>query len=116
MHRTASNKTTLVSGIPNIINDENVIVSPRQGKKLISILSNEFCKEQPFPYLLSKGKFSYSSPPDIPVSPSPARYSNQRFLNVNLYFALDAACIVFARSVYEQHLLRSLRNFAMHKI
>ena len=40
MHRTASNKTTLVSGIPNIINDENVIVSPRQRKKLISILSN----------------------------------------------------------------------------
>ena len=33
MHRTASNKTNLVSEIPNIINEENVIAAPGQGKK-----------------------------------------------------------------------------------
>ena len=33
MHRTASNETTVVSEIPNMINDENVIVAPGQGRK-----------------------------------------------------------------------------------
>ena len=33
MHRTASNETTVVSEISNIINDENVIVAPGQGRK-----------------------------------------------------------------------------------
>ena len=33
MHRTASNETTLVSDIPNIINEEDVIIAPEQGKK-----------------------------------------------------------------------------------
>ena len=57
MHRTASNETTLVSQIPNIINDENVIISPGQRKKIVSILSDEFWEAQSFPYLLPKGKF-----------------------------------------------------------
>ena len=30
-HRTGSNETTLVSEIPNITNDENVIIAPGQG-------------------------------------------------------------------------------------
>ena len=33
MHRIASNETTLVSDIPNIINDENVIIALGQGKR-----------------------------------------------------------------------------------
>ena len=33
MHRTASNETTLVSDILNIINEEDVIIAPGQGKK-----------------------------------------------------------------------------------
>ena len=33
MHRTGSNETALVSEIPYIINDENVIMTPRQKKK-----------------------------------------------------------------------------------
>ena len=32
MHRTASNETILVSQIPNIIDKENVIIAPGQGK------------------------------------------------------------------------------------
>ena len=32
MHRTASNETTLVSEIPNIINKKNVIIAPGQRK------------------------------------------------------------------------------------
>ena len=33
MHRIASNETNLVSDIPNIINDENVIIALGQGKR-----------------------------------------------------------------------------------
>ena len=33
MHRTASNETTLVSDIPNILNEEDVIIAPGQGEK-----------------------------------------------------------------------------------
>ena len=62
MHRTTSNETTLVSEIPNIINDENALTKTGQGKERLSILSNEFCENQAFPYLLRKGKFSYNAP------------------------------------------------------
>ena len=112
--RTASNETTLVSEIPNIINDENVIIAPGQGKNPVSILSDEFCEEQSFSYLLPKVKFSYNALGDIPRSP--ARYFNQRFLNFNQYLASDADYIFYSRSAHEQHHLRSSINFAMHKI
>ena len=45
MHRTGSNKTTLVSEIPSMINDENVIISQGEGKKPVSILNDEFCED-----------------------------------------------------------------------
>ena len=78
MHRTASNETTLVSEIPNIINGEHVIIAPGQGKKIFSILRDKFC-EQAFPYLLPKDKFGYNAPRDIQISPT--QYFNQWLLN-----------------------------------
>ena len=96
MHRTASHETTLVSEIPNIINVGNVIIAPRQGKKSVSISSNEFCEEQAFPYLLPKGKFRYNASQDIPIKSD--RYINQWLLNFNQNFASDADDIFFARS------------------
>ena len=99
MHRTGSNKTALVSEIPSMINDENIIILQGEGKKPVSILNDEFCEDQAFPYLLPKGKFGYKVHRDIPISP--ARYFNQRLLNFNQYFASDADYIFFARSVYE---------------
>ena len=45
MHRTALHETTLISEIANIINKENVIITPGQKKKAVSILSNEFCED-----------------------------------------------------------------------
>ena len=68
MHKTASNKTALVSEIPYIINNENFIIAQGQGKKPASILSDVFCEEQAFPYLCPKGKFGYKPPGDIPIS------------------------------------------------
>ena len=50
------------------------------------------------------------------ISISPARYFNKRLLNFNQHFASEADYTFFARSVYEQHHLRSSINFAMHKI
>ena len=98
MHRTATNETTLISEIPSIINEKNVIIAPGQRKTPASSLGDEFCQEQAFPYLLPKGEFGYSVPRDIPISPS--RHFNQRLLNFNQYFASDADYIFFARSVY----------------
>ena len=51
MHRTGSNETALVSEIPSIVNDENVMIAPGQGEKPVSVLSDEFCEASP--YLLS---------------------------------------------------------------
>ena len=95
MHRTATNETTPISEIPNIINEENVIIAPGQGKSPDSILGDEFCEEQAFTYLVPKGKFGYSVARDIPVSLD--RYFNQRLLNFNRPFALDADYIFFCQ-------------------
>ena len=62
MHRTGSNETAVPSEIPYTINDKNVIMAPRKGKKSVSILSDEFSEEQAFPYLPPKGKFGYKAP------------------------------------------------------
>ena len=39
LHRTSSNATSVISEIPNIINEENVIIAPGQIKNPVSILS-----------------------------------------------------------------------------
>ena len=114
IHRTASNQTTLVSDISNIVSNENIIIAPGQGKTPVSVLSDEICEEQAFPYLFPTGKFGCNAPRDIPISPT--RYFNQRLLNFNQWFASDADYIFFARSEYEQYHLCSSINFAMHKI
>ena len=98
-------KWAFVSEIPSINNEEKVLIALGQGKKTVSILSNEFCEEQAFPYLLPKGKFGCKAPRDIPITP--AWYFNQRLLNCCIW-----ACI---KIVYEQHHLRSSINFDMHK-
>ena len=96
------------------MNNENIIITPGQRRKRVSVLKDESCEEQVFPYLLPTGKFGYNTPRDIPKTP--ARYFNQRLLKFNQWFASDADYIFFARSVYEQYHLRSSINFAMHKI
>ena len=87
MHRTATDETTLISEILNIINEEIVIIEPGQGKTPVSILCDEFCEERAFHYLLRKGKCDYSL--------SPALYFNQSLLNINQYFASDVDYVFF---------------------
>ena len=43
MPRTASNEKTLIFKIPNVINDENLIFEPGQGKIPVLILRDELC-------------------------------------------------------------------------
>ena len=42
MHKTKSDETTFALKIPIIIDEENVNIAPRQGKKTVSVLSDEF--------------------------------------------------------------------------
>ena len=49
MNRPVSNETTLISEMPKTINEERVTIAPRQGKILVSILSDELREEQAFP-------------------------------------------------------------------
>ena len=87
MYKTASNETTLVPEIPNIINEGNAISAPGQGKTA-PVLSDEFSEEHAFPHLLPKNKFGYNTLRDIPISP--AGCLNQRLMNCSQYFASDA--------------------------
>ena len=86
-------KQPFVSEIACIINNENVINAPGQGKKPVPILSDELCEEQAFPYFLPKDKFGSKSPQDMAISP--ARYFNQRLLRVNQHFVSDGDYIFF---------------------
>ena len=45
MRRTVSNGTVFISEILYIINDENVIIAPRVGKKALLFLKDEICEE-----------------------------------------------------------------------
>ena len=114
MHRVASNETALICEIPNIVEDENLIVAPGQGKTPVPIVNDEFCEELAFPHLFPSGKFGYKVERDIPLSC--VKYFNQRLLNFKQNFASDADYIFFARSVVEQHHLYSSINIAMQKL
>lgn len=61
MHRTISNKTTLISEIPNVNNEEDVVIALGQRKKPALILIDEIYIGQAFPYLPPKGKFGYNN-------------------------------------------------------
>ena len=73
-----------------------------------------FVKSMYFLIFFLNGNFGYKAPRDIPISH--AWHINQSLVNFNQYFASDADYIIFARSLYEQHNLRSSVNFAIHNI
>ena len=56
MHRTVSNKTTLVWEM-TIPDQENFFMVTELGKTLISLSQYEICEELAFPYLFPKSKF-----------------------------------------------------------
>lgn len=54
MHRFVTNETTLVPNISNIVKEEDGIIRLTQEKIPILVLSDKFCEEQTFCYLLCK--------------------------------------------------------------
>ena len=76
-------------------------------------MNDDHCEELVFPYLFPTGRFGYKMKPEVPLSP--VKYFNQRLLNIRQSFASDADCTFFARSIVEQHHLRSSINISRHK-
>ena len=109
-HRTAGYETTFVPEIPRIIEDDNVIMAPGQGKTPISLLNHDDCEELAFPYLFPTGKFSYKVKLEMPLSS--VKYFNLRLLNFRKSFASDADYIFFARSIVAQYHLTSYQYFS----
>lgn len=56
MHRTPSNET-LISEIPNMITERNVVIAAMQEQKK---KKTQLFEEQAFSYLLLKSKFGYN--------------------------------------------------------
>ena len=73
-HKAASNEANLVHEIPNIINDENIIIVSGQGKTTYSVLTDRLIEVQTFPYLSPKGRHGYISSEYISIVP--AHYFN----------------------------------------
>ena len=78
-HRAAGYETTLVPEISRIIEDDNVIMAPGQGKTPVSVLNGDHCEELAFPYLFPTGMFGYKVKREILLSL--VKYFNQRLLN-----------------------------------
>ena len=111
LHRGAANETTLISEIPSITGENNTTIAPGQGKTPLLILRDGYCEELTFPYLFPTGKFGYKVKQEVPLYP--VKYFNQQLLNFKQNFASDADFIFFARSIVEQHHLKSSINISM---
>ena len=75
-HRAAGCETTLVPDIPRIIEDDNVIIPPGQGKTRVSVFNDDHCEKLSFPYLFPTRKFAYKVKREISLSP--VKYFNQQ--------------------------------------
>lgn len=71
--------------------NENLNVSPSQGKILVSVFNDKFCGGLACPYLFPDCKFGYKVECDVPISP--VKYFNQRLLNDTQEFSGDAEYI-----------------------
>ena len=100
LYRTPANETLLISEIPKVIDDENIIVVPGEGKTPYSLINDEFCEELAHPHLFPTGKFGYKVMRDVKLNPS--QYFNQRLLNYSQKFSSDADYIFFAHQVLQQ--------------
>ena len=59
LHRVAANETSLISELPSIIDEDNIIIAQGQGNTSLSILHDDFSEELASPYLFITGKFNY---------------------------------------------------------
>ena len=66
-HKAAWYETTLVPEIPRIIEEDNVIIAPGQGKTPVSILNDDHFEELAFSYLFPTGMFDYQVKREVPL-------------------------------------------------
>ena len=94
MHRTATNEATAVSQITNITDEETVTIAPRQRKIVFSILTDEFCEKQAFPYLPPKCKCGFHA--------RFSKYSNKSIKGYQILISIlhQIQIIFFVRPVY----------------
>ena len=68
MNGTELFETTLIFEIPNVMNEEILIITPGQGMIPVSIISNGCCEEKVLPHLFPACKIVYYAPLYIPIS------------------------------------------------
>ena len=108
-----ANETCLISTNP--CNDvEYMNIAPGEGKKTISIFSDQYCEELAHPYLFPNGSYGLNVKRTIALSP--VKYFNQRLLNYTQKFSGDADYIFFAHSYMQQINLKNQINIAMKKV
>ena len=58
--QTPSAETTITTEIPTLDElEEGIVIAPREGKKTLSILHDDYCEEIAHPHLFPTGKFGY---------------------------------------------------------
>ena len=93
VHKAVGYETTLVLEIPRIIEDDNVIMAPDQGKTPVSVLNDAHCEQLAYPYLFPRGKFGYKESLERKVW----LYFNQRLLNLDRVLPQMQIFFFFAR-------------------
>ena len=96
------------------IDNEILALAPGEGKKLISIVNDEYCEMLAHLHLFPKGRFGYKYEREKDISPS--KYFNQRLLNYTQKFASDSDCIFYANFVLQNISLTNQINVAMRKV
>ena len=113
--RTSSNETTVISEILTAAEVQKAfIVAPSEGKKPVSVLSDNFCEKLAHPHLFPTGKHGYKVERNIELTPN--KYFNRRPLNYTQKFASDNDYTSFAHSVLQKVKLNSQINIAMRKV
>ena len=69
-------------------------MAPGEGVTPISILTDQHCEELAHPHIFPTGKFGYSAPRKVGLSP--VKYFNQRLLNYKQKVSANSDYIFFA--------------------
>ena len=86
-YRVSANESALIPTIPCEASEESITMAPGEGVTPISILTDKHCEELAHPHLFPTGKFGYSAPRKVALSP--VKYFNQRLLNYKHKFSAD---------------------------
>ena len=99
--QTPSTETTITTEIPTLDElEEGIIIAPREGKKPLSILHDDYCEKMAHPHLFPTGKFGYKVKRKFHLTSS--KYFNQRLLHYSQQFASNTDNIFFTHAVMQK--------------